>query len=364
MIFAEIINKSGNYIVGVIYRHPRGTEMVEFISHMSSLMKCIEKENKKVVIMGDFNVDLLNFESHSNTNSFLDTMLENFFQPHIIQPTRFSEKHKYTLIDNIFYNNITDQCMSGNLISHISDHLPNFLIIDDVNTCRLSNQKLSRDFSEFNINLFSEDLQNISFNEKLKNMPDTNIMYNFFHSALETLLDMHVPIKPIKKTKLKQKQKPWINDTVLNMIQEKNNLYSQFMARGDAHVLSKYKILRNNINHAIKNRKFLYYKNYFHEHRNNIKKFWSGINSFLARKNKSTFPTAITTTKGDTITDPKTIASAINSYFVNVAPDLVKKLPKSNSGKTFDNYLNNPNPSSFFLHPVTSKDVDAIITSL
>ena len=52
--------------------------------------------------MGDFNIDLLKFESHSATDGFLNTLGSNFFQPYILQPTRITD-HSATLIDNIFF---------------------------------------------------------------------------------------------------------------------------------------------------------------------------------------------------------------------------------------------------------------------
>ena len=60
---------------------------------------------KKCVIMGDFNINLLSFDSHSSTEEFFNTMTSYFFQPHIIQPTRIAD-HSATLIDNIYTNTI------------------------------------------------------------------------------------------------------------------------------------------------------------------------------------------------------------------------------------------------------------------
>ena len=55
--------------------------------------------------MGDFNIDLLKFKSHSATDGFLNTLGSNFFQPYIMQPPRITN-HSATLIDNIFFNSI------------------------------------------------------------------------------------------------------------------------------------------------------------------------------------------------------------------------------------------------------------------
>ena len=66
-------------------------------------------------------------------------MLSNFYQPHILQPTHFANHYKPSLIDNIFINSIEFGTISGNLISKISDHMPNFLILDKIDLRTSSN---------------------------------------------------------------------------------------------------------------------------------------------------------------------------------------------------------------------------------
>ena len=51
--------------------------------------------------MGDFNVNLLNYESHNETNDFINTMVSHYLLPHILHPTRVTD-HSATVIDNIF----------------------------------------------------------------------------------------------------------------------------------------------------------------------------------------------------------------------------------------------------------------------
>ena len=62
--------------------------------------------------MGDFNVDLLKINSHNHSNEFDNILSSNFFTPFILQPTRL---HSKTLIDNIFFNSLEYQSVSGNL---------------------------------------------------------------------------------------------------------------------------------------------------------------------------------------------------------------------------------------------------------
>jgi hypothetical protein len=88
------------------------------------------------VILGDFNINLLNFESHVGTENFINTTSSYCYSPQILQPTTRTRitHHSATLIDNIFFNSLDYYLMSGNLLYDISDHLPNFLIINKYST--------------------------------------------------------------------------------------------------------------------------------------------------------------------------------------------------------------------------------------
>ena len=53
--------------------------------------------------MGDFNINLLNYESHPLTHEFLGNLGSHCFLPYITQLTPITD-HLATLIDNIYFN--------------------------------------------------------------------------------------------------------------------------------------------------------------------------------------------------------------------------------------------------------------------
>ena len=99
--------------------------------YINNLLDKLSKENKTVFLLGDFNIDLLNYDQHSLTNEFLDFLSSHMLLPHIVQPTRIRNNSK-TLIDNIYSNVITPNNISRNIAATISDHLAQFLIAPDV----------------------------------------------------------------------------------------------------------------------------------------------------------------------------------------------------------------------------------------
>ena len=61
------------------------------------------KEQKSVFLLGDFYINLLNYNEYNQTNEFFDSLTSNSFIALILRPTRITS-HSNTLIDNIFSN--------------------------------------------------------------------------------------------------------------------------------------------------------------------------------------------------------------------------------------------------------------------
>ena len=70
--------------------------------YLNPLLKKLSYEKKEIIIMGDFNVDLLNYENNNDVQDNLNLLFSNSYLPYITLPTRLSKSTK-TLIDNIFY---------------------------------------------------------------------------------------------------------------------------------------------------------------------------------------------------------------------------------------------------------------------
>ena len=80
----EIENKTGaNVVTGIIYNHPR-KDSSEFIEYLGDTLRKLTKENKLVIISGDFNLDLLAFEKKPIVEEFLNTIFASFLQPVIL----------------------------------------------------------------------------------------------------------------------------------------------------------------------------------------------------------------------------------------------------------------------------------------
>ena len=121
----EIINKD-NCIVGCTSKHKKMLTH-KFKDMLTPILEKMSLENKEEYVMGDFNINLMTYETDHPTSHFLDNACSNSFFPYVNIPTRHTLRSK-TLIDNTLHNDINGNTISGNISTDISDHLAQFLI--------------------------------------------------------------------------------------------------------------------------------------------------------------------------------------------------------------------------------------------
>ena len=74
-------------------------DLLEFnSSYLTNLLEILASEIKLVVLLGDFNADLLKYDQNSNISQFLDLLYSSLLLPHIFSPTCITSSA--TVIDN------------------------------------------------------------------------------------------------------------------------------------------------------------------------------------------------------------------------------------------------------------------------
>ena len=155
--------------MGIIYRHP-SLDVTDFnCDYLNKLLENISKEQKSFFLPGDFNVNLLNYNEHNQTNEFLDSHAPKSFIRLILPPTRIT-RHSNTLIDNIFSNVIHPDIISGNLTATISNHLPQCVIIPNMfgNIPGNKSNIYKKDWSKFEQENFILDYFSVDWEVALK----------------------------------------------------------------------------------------------------------------------------------------------------------------------------------------------------
>ena len=99
--------------------------------YLQNLLDTLAFENKDIFLMGDFNINILQYGNNKDSQEFLDKMHSNFLMPYISSPSRVTP-HLQTLTD-IFSNKIEEESFSGNITTTVSDHYAQSLLLKNNN---------------------------------------------------------------------------------------------------------------------------------------------------------------------------------------------------------------------------------------
>ena len=110
---------------------------------------------------------MLNFETHSLTNEYINLQISKSFIPLITLPTRINHQSA-TLIDHIWSNKVTKTYSAGVLINSLSDHFPVFFFEDQKQTKRLVSEKTTRNINKQTISAFCKILKSTNWTTVLK----------------------------------------------------------------------------------------------------------------------------------------------------------------------------------------------------
>ena len=359
-IFIEVnkdqLNTTKNILIGVIYRPPN-QDMDIFNEKISEMLETIRKEEKFCYLLGDCNINILNYESHRLTGDFVDLLSNYSFLPLITRPTRITASSA-TLIDNIFTNHIEnlDHSTQGLLVTDVSDHYPIFHINNRSYIGESDIYVTKRIFSERNKQAFKIALNELDWNE-IYGASETN---NAFHDTLGTLLNKYFP-----KVRIKRKynyRKPWPTDSLRMSIKTKNKLYYCYKRINCVKNEVKYKTYKSKLQKLLKVAEKQYYQELLMKYKNNMKKSWGIIKSIINKNKSHLYQTKFKLSDGKIVSDKTTISKHFNEFFLNVGPNLAKTIPKMDTDPKF--YMGESIKKSLFLEPVTLDEIMKIVSSL
>ena len=367
-IFVEIVMpKSTNIIVGTVYRHPSMSISLFNSEFLKPLLHKISSEKKQILLLGDFNIDLLKCDDRPEIASFMDILGSHLILPQILLPTRVTE-HSKTLIDNILSSPTDSGTISGNLCYAISDHLPQFCLFPklEFSEAREDGPYFRQDWSKFNRDEFILDYLEINWNTLFERFGfDPDLCFNVFNDKIKVLIDRHVPTVKLTKRQVKAKLKPWITPGILKSISKRDTYHRKFIKAKNpetkARFYASFKLYRNLIVTLCRQSKSNHYSRYFDKHSKNTRKVWSGVHDLIASKSKSANH-HISISIGDTVTsNPETVSNCFNDFFTTIADSIRAQIPPEHNH--YSRFLKNRNPNSMFLSPTTPEEIIKVVSS-
>ena len=251
-------NNLKNLIITGIYSPPKGN-IKFFKDYCKELLSKKKTSRKNVFIVGDLNINSLDYESNEPVKNFFNLVFQNDFLPLIHRATRVT-KTTATAIDHIITDaNFKNKMTSGIIKTDITDHFPIFTILEKYNKNPPEKTKLmKRDFTEENIHTFEFLLKNIDWNRFLP-LDSPNLAYDYFLKIFSYLYDIAFPNKEIE-IKTKDLGTPWITKGLQKSSKRKQHLYEKFLKKRTIETENHYKTYKNFFEKIKKNAKKTYYQ--------------------------------------------------------------------------------------------------------
>ncbi len=364
--------------IGGLYRHCRksSNDIMRFICQLDEQLTYVEPKKNRVMIGGDFNIDLIKSVSNKDSLCLLNTLLQNQLENHIFKPTRIEyyknslQVRSATLIDIIASNFHELKCTSGNISYPDSDHYATFINVSNFleNISTQKNEVYRRNIREVNAEKLYDDFNGINWNILVFNEPNLDTAVENLVNSLEDLLESHAPLNKISKRKQKYLSKPWIDFNTVTEIKQKNKLYYEKTKNPSELNIVTFKAHNNQATAKRRNKKRAYFKAYFEKHRHDSGKMWIGINQALERtKPKKQLSLSIMNVKGKLMSDDNEISESFADYFEQVPEKTLKKIKHSNDDKS--RYLdhlhkNRPVDNYLTLYTADTNEIEKLILEL
>jgi exonuclease III len=358
-------------IVGNVYRSPspvsnltQNEQLESFIDIMSNVVSKLSDYDRKVYILGDFNIDLLQFKNHRKTHEFIDSMFASGYLQLINHPTRVAQhanSNSATLIDQIWTDNITDFYTSGIITTHISDHFAPFCFLNNSKSKDRPKYIKTRNFSDENINSFRNLLAQANFQETYNEQQDTQLSYDKLHDTFFTLYDVHFPERTIRFNKNIHKIEPWMSNGLLTSRRTKLKLFDKFTkkpCRENKENFTKYKNVYNKLLRAMKK---MYYSKQLISNQGNLKKTWEIIKEACNKNRRGNFSPQSLNVNGQQITQSDQIAEHFNQHFTSITDSIRQTIPPTD--RPPDSYIEELD-SNFTFNFTTPQQITEIFNAL
>lgn len=334
----EIIRpKEKNIIIANIYRPPSG-KVDQLHDILSATLTNISREGKPIYILGDFNMNLLDYDTEPKVHNFLNIMYENLLVPAINKPTRIT-KNTATCIDNIFFPiNFRSKHHSGIVTENISDHLPQFLVVTSLPLITAKQRLIveKRIITPLKLSTMKTKLSNISWNV-VTFKTDVDEAYSAFTDEFEFLYN---DLFPVTKVTVKGKTilNKWMNKELIVMSRKKQKLYNKYLKNKTYANELNYKNYKKCFEKQKKLTKKAYYTRLLQQHQSNLRMSWNVMKEIIgnSKANGHNHPSYLSL-NGREILSQKEMAGMFNWYFSSVGANLAKDIPTST--RSFKDYM-------------------------
>ena len=305
-------------------------DMSEQLARWIILLEQWEKaldSGKECVVMGDFNLDFLSF--NSNNACRLKPLVDELFArivPHgvkqcVVGPTRQGRLGQADSGLDHVWTNIPGK-MSPIYTKYLgSDHK----LVMGVRFASMitsgARYVKKRSFKEFDESDFLQKIRDTSWWDVYRST-DTDEAVHIFTHKVNTILDQ---VAPVKTFQVRKKYCPWLSKETKELIRERNKAQAILSENKTEFNLNKFKHLRNKVTKALKNEKVQWQKQKLKNCNYDPGKLWKNVLGWL-NWSSSGSPSKLYYA-GEMVSSPGRLANIMNNFFVSKISRISQNLP-------------------------------------
>ena len=334
--------KSKKFVIAIVYKPQYLT--------LSSLENSLQKAHQissNVLLIGDFNINLLN--ENTDSRCLLELCKNYGFSQYINGPTR-SDDNSESLIDHLWATETIKP--SAGKAAGISDHAGIYAVLPDVEAVPKTKPIIGRSFKHYDATKaqadFVNSIQVTDFDLEIMN-GNVNRASEILSGTIAEVCNRFAPEKEFH-SRGKTQIPPWFTPELISLIEEKQEAlcYHRFYQTGASR--ASLKLLTSKIKSLKRSLKKEHFASQIEKHKNNSKKLWQ----LLKEATRSQVPD--TNIEPDDIT--KTKANMFNNFFSTIGRKTLQKLNLSETPFT---------PTStegYIFEPTTPSEVEDLISRM
>ena len=300
-------------LICVLYRPPNSSD--NFFDILSTMLNKALDLDGEVLVMGDFNCDLLSGNLDSKTQTLVSIMDGSLLTQLIVSPTRVTMNSR-TLIDHMYTTCGDNHVLSGVVKTHVSDHFLTFTIVNCNDVNEPPNTIRSRSFKNFKEDAFVNDLIQLPFVD-IQRESDVDEAWSKWYDLLMSVINKHAPYKT---KRVRKKQCPWITGDIIAFMHTRDFYHRKAMKCDLPQFWEEYRKKRNEVTSSIRLAKQEYVQGLLNEKAGNSSTLWSTIKHLSSNVKDSSIKLNI---DGKDVVEPVMVAENLNNYFIDSVSDLL-----------------------------------------
>lgn len=339
-------------VILCVYRPYEGSLTI-FFDILSEILNTVIVlfRNYKIILCGDFNVDLL---KDSKTSSIFRDLISCYnLNQTINEPTRY-HKTGATLIDNIFIN--FDNPFPGEVIfNSLSDHEGQILRVsaagcpgDDARPCRYK-----RILSKAKMDHFKREISQVDW-QGVYSSTDVNQGYTIFQSIISQIFFRIFPLKSIKPGKRRGCDKSWITQGIRVSAKNKRRLYQAVLRREIP--VDTYRRYSDILKSVIRKAKQWANRDYIKQSKNAGRAIWNLVNKYTGKQPKENDSVLKNLKKVGTESDTA-LLHRINQFYIDAFPRLNVDYDNIPAGIP-------KNDKNLFMYPTSPREVHNVVMEM